>query len=260
MSPAQAPAQDAMASTPPSVAAEFLGDCRASLKEGAPEASMAPHPASSLAAAGILLPVAACAAANAVGDVLESARDRLNDAWASGKSTMLSPTHQQLQYALEASAALHWAKEKSAAESKTRLAKVLDLYKVRLRPVAADGNCQFRALSVQLYGDESQHAALRQRVVQQLRERRDRYDGYMLGSYEEYLERMARDSEWGDNVTLQAASDILNCEIHVLTDNPGSDLLNLSPEPCEGRPQMDRPLCIAFLTEVHYDAVIIESE
>lgn len=259
VSPARTPAHDTIASTSASVAAEFLGGSKTLLK-GAPQASTTQAPPSSIAAAGISLPVAACAAANAVGDVLESARDRLNEAWASGKSTMLSPTHEQLQYALQASAALHWAKEKSASESKARLAKVLDLYKVRLRPVEADGNCQFRALSVQLYGDETHHSALRQRVVQQFRERRDRYEGYMLGSYEDYLERMARDSEWGDNVTLQAASDILNCEIHVLTDNAGSDLLNLSPEPREGGQQMDRPLCIAFVTEVHYDAVIHESE
>jgi len=72
---------------------------------------------------------------------------------------------------------------------------------------------------------------------------------------------MARDGEWGDNVTLQATSDLLNCEIHVLTDQPGSELLELRPEvktEAEASPQQ-KALCLAFLTEVHYDAVVVEA-
>jgi len=137
------------------------------------------------------------------------------------------------------------------------LARVLDKYQVKLRPVEADGNCQFRALSVQLCGDEAQHAVLRKRVTQHLRDRRERFEGYMLGEFEEYLERMERDGEWGDNVTLQAASDILSRDILVLTDRAGtSELLELHPEIASEEEQR-RPLCLAFLTEVHYDAVLM---
>lgn len=200
-----------------------------------------------------------------------------------------------LQEAIQASADYQKAIEVSSAESRARLAKVLDLYKAKIRPVEADGNCQFRALSAQLYGDEGHHAALRARVAAQLRERRERYENFVHESYDQYVDRMSRNGEWGDNVTLQAASDVLGCEIHVLTDQPGSGCLELSPEgaPCNtdsaalgdsatvqdaavsSEPGKDsggaqweatihqsrqRPLCLTFLTEVHYDAFEIEGE
>jgi len=171
---------------------------------------------------------------------------------------MMSPQEVELQMTLLASAELQHAIEMSAAESRARLSKVLDLYNLKLRPVMADGNCQFRALSVQLYGNEAHHAAIRQRLIQQLVEKRDRYEGSHLGTFEEYVERMARDGEWGDNLTLQAASDLLNCDIHVLTDNAESGLLEIHPEAQQSKPH-ERSLCLAFLTEVHYDAVIIET-
>lgn len=200
------------------------------------------------------MPQAARKAADALGDALEGAFEKFSRAL---PTPWLLPVNSELQNALLASAELQEAREKSAAESRARLATVLDKYQVKLRPVDADGNCQFRALSVQLCGDEAQHAALRKRVTQHLRDRRERYEGYVLGQFDEYLERMERDGEWGDNVTLQAASDVLSRNILVLTDRSGtSELLELNPE-IASEEEQHQPLCLAFLTEVHYDAVIM---
>lgn len=245
--------------------AEFLGGCRQETVRPPASAPAATPPDTRGASTGISLPIAARTAAYAISDMFDSARDKLNEALAvqdGAKPSLPMQSQTELQLALRESQELQQAVERSAAESRTRLAKVLDLYQLRLRPVQADGNCQFRALAVQLYGDESHHAALRARVVQQLRQRPDRYEGYMYGTYENYLEEMTRDGHWGDNVTLQAASDLLNREIQVLTDQPGSSLLELKPEArsdaCEGTPQQGA-LCLAFLTEVHYDAVVFEA-
>jgi len=244
---------------PPSLGKEFLTATAA--------AALAPPSARKLArtgrelgaaqkAVGALsdMPQAARKAADVLGNALKGPLERFNRAL---PTPWLSPANSELQCALLASAELHEAREKSAAEARARLARVLDKYQVKLRPVEADGNCQFRALSVQLCGDEAQHAVLRKRVTQHLRDRRERFEGYMLGEFEEYLERMERDGEWGDNVTLQAASDILSRDILVLTDRAGtSELLELHPEIASEEEQR-RPLCLAFLTEVHYDAVLM---
>merc|ERR1712232_682580 len=134
-----------------------------------------------------------------------------------------------MQIALQASVDLQQAIEASAVEARTRLASVMDLYQAKIRPVEADGNCQFRALAAHLYGDEARHAELRALVVRQLQAKPQRYAPYVQGTYDEYTKRMARDTEWGDNVTLQAASDVLGREIHVLTDKPGSECIELRP-------------------------------
>lgn len=143
----------------------------------------------------------------------------------------------------------------SAAQARSRLCRVMDLFQAEAQPVQGDGNCQFRAVSVQLYGEEEHHVALRARVVQQLLACPERYAGFMPEPYDEYVKRIARDGEWGDNVTLQAMSNMLGCQINVLTDVPGAECVEVFP--VTGSDAKEPPLCLTFLTEVHYDAARI---
>jgi hypothetical protein len=75
-----------------------------------------------------------------------------------------------------------------------------------------DSNCtppipQFRALSDQLYQTPDHHEFVREQIISQLKTNRDAYDGYVPMAYDDYLEKVARNGEWGDHVTLQAAAD-----------------------------------------------------
>jgi len=158
----------------------------------------------------------------------------------------------ELQRALLESVSLDEATQASAAEARKRLERVMDLYHAKPTPVQADGNCQFRAVSVQMYGDQGYHGALRARVVAQLKETPERYADFVHEPYDEYVKRMARGGEWGDNVTLQAASDALGTDIHILTDIAGAEYVEVHPKEKAGASQ--KPLCLTFLTEVHYDA------
>jgi len=158
-----------------------------------------------------------------------------------------------LQSALKESRELGKAVEQSRAAARARLEGVLKLYQAKLRPIEGDGNCQFRAISLQLYGDQTHHSSLRSRVVEQFRTRRDWYAPYVERDFDEYCESMEHDGMWGDNVSLQAACDTLGCEIRVLTDVPGSECVELHPTlKMTGATQ--QPLCLTFMTEVHYDA------
>ncbi|KAL0905428.1 hypothetical protein M5K25_023848 [Dendrobium thyrsiflorum] len=73
--------------------------------------------------------------------------------------------------------------------------------------VSGDGNCQFRAISDQLYGSSEYHKLVRKEVVKQLKEFRSIYEGYIPMKYKKYRKKMAKSGEWGDHVTLQAAAD-----------------------------------------------------
>mmetsp|Transcript_22342 Transcript_22342/g.61927 ORF Transcript_22342/g.61927 Transcript_22342/m.61927 type:complete len:201 (-) Transcript_22342:376-978(-) len=140
--------------------------------------------------------------------------------------------------------------------ARRRLSHVLDLYQAKRRSVAGDGNCQFRALSLQLHDSEDCHRAVRQCVVEQLKTRPDLYAPFVEGAYDRYIARMARNTEWGDHITLQAACDALGCEIHVLTDQPGAECLSLSPTTCDEPTR--RPVCLALQTDLHYDAAYLK--
>ncbi len=48
-----------------------------------------------------------------------------------------------------------------------------------LKDVVGDGNCCFRALSDQLFGNEAQHNDIRQRTCQYMRQNRDQFQPFM---------------------------------------------------------------------------------
>lgn len=158
----------------------------------------------------------------------------------------------ELQWALLVSAS-----EKDAgaavADARERLKHVMELYRARAVPVRGDGNCQFRALAQQLYHDEDHHGAARARVLQQLKATPDRYMQFVDEPFSRYLERLACNGEWGDNVTLQAASDAFGVQIQVFTDMPEAPLVEVCPVGGAIHPAQ-KPLCLTFLTEIHYDA------
>jgi len=177
-----------------------------------------------------------------------------------------SSDDRELHEALIASATLFAKIENQRAEAQKRLMQVVALYRAHVHPVQADGNCQFRAISFALYGNEEHHADLRGQVVDQMRKMPKDYAQFVYEPYHDYVARMARDGEWGDNVTLQAASDVLDCRMQVLTDVPGSESVMVYPKnlrSTEGLVQqplrsLRESICLTFLTEHHYDAAIVD--
>ena len=86
--------------------------------------------------------------------------------------------------------------------------------------IDADGNCQFRALADQLFGDQECYAECRAAAINQLRSEPDRYREFITEDWETYVSRMENDGEWGDNITLQAAADYYEVTAHVFSHDP----------------------------------------
>ena len=108
----------------------------------------------------------------------------------------------------------------AAMKDHARLKQRIKLYGLKERTVRGDGNCQFRALSDQLYGAEKNHAEIRSSVVKHLRLYKERYNPYVPEDYEVYVRKMSQDSTWGDHVTLQAAADVYGTRICVISSYP----------------------------------------
>lgn len=94
-----------------------------------------------------------------------------------------------------------------ASQDHQRLLQRLNAYGLFEAKVSGDGNCQFRAVSDQLYGSPEHHKHVRKEVVKQLKQFRSVYEGYVPMKYRKYRKKMAKSGEWGDHVTLQAAAD-----------------------------------------------------
>mmetsp|Transcript_26992 Transcript_26992/g.58755 ORF Transcript_26992/g.58755 Transcript_26992/m.58755 type:complete len:184 (-) Transcript_26992:277-828(-) len=147
--------------------------------------------------------------------------------------------------------ATHIGRERVARRKEGNLAKLLRSQNLREKEVLGDGNCQFRALADQLYGQEDHHQTVRGLVIQQLEAGAEHYHGFVPGRYSDYLKAMARSGTWGDHVTLQAAADILGVRINVLTDYITDGFIEVIPQ----QQKSEKILKITFWQEVHYNSV-----
>ena len=83
------------------------------------------------------------------------------------------------------------------------------LHQLGLRPldVGGAGDCFFRAVSHQLYGDPSHHWYIRQAGIHYLRENPEHFiERNMQNSWNEYLTNMSLQGSWCDAVIMQAVA------------------------------------------------------
>ncbi|KAI7630982.1 cysteine proteinase [Hortaea werneckii] len=126
------------------------------------------------------------------------------------------------------------------------LLSALGLYAADIR---GDGNCLFNALSDQIYGHQNEHAAIRSRVINYMREHGDYYKQFIdvhpgggirrnpkrknAGSYsspasivppseaeidrvfESHLQSMARGGTWGDNMEITAFAAAFDVDVKI---------------------------------------------
>ena len=141
-----------------------------------------------------------------------------------------------------------------------RLRDRLKDFGLREHEVAGDGNCQFRALAHQLAADVERHGEVRARVARQLALERERYEDFCVideasvdADFDGFVRRMAKDAEWGDNVTLQAAADAYGVYVCLVTSYESRGILRVEPK---APPAHARTIWVAFWAEVHYSSIM----
>ncbi|CAN6462485.1 unnamed protein product [Victoria cruziana] len=143
-----------------------------------------------------------------------------------------------------------------ATSDHQRLLDRLQLYNLTELKVQGDGNCQFRALSDQFYRTSEHHNFVRQEIVNQLSAHPEIYAGYVPMAYRDYLEKMLKDGEWGDHVTLQAAADWYGVKICVFTSFKDTCMIEILPNIEKSK----RVIFLSFWAEVHYNSIYPEEE
>ena len=95
----------------------------------------------------------------------------------------------------------------------------LRLHQLGLRPVdvGGDGDCFFRAVSHQLYGDPNHHLLIRQAGVQYLSNNPERFiESNTENSWNEYINNMSVQGTWCDALFVQVATGCQNVPIHII--------------------------------------------
>lgn len=143
-----------------------------------------------------------------------------------------------------------------ATSDHERLLNRLQLYDFVEVKVQGDGNCQFRALSDQLYNTPDRHQVVRQRIVNQLRSHPEIYEGYVPMEYGDYLKKMSKNGEWGDHVTLQAAADSYGVKILVMTSFKDTCYIEILPINQKSK----GAIFLSFWAEVHYNSIYFQGD
>ncbi|KAG8648549.1 hypothetical protein MANES_08G009100v8 [Manihot esculenta] len=141
-----------------------------------------------------------------------------------------------------------------ATSDHERLLNRLQLYDFVEVKVQGDGNCQFRALSDQLYNTPDRHKVVRLHVVNQLRSHPEIYEGYVPMEYGDYLKKMSKSGEWGDHVTLQAAADSYGVKILVMTSFKDTCYIEILPIDQKSK----GVIFLSFWAEVHYNSIYFQ--
>ena len=91
--------------------------------------------------------------------------------------------------------------------------KALEDQNYYLHPVSGDGNCLFRSVAHQIYGNDSFHDIVRQKCLEYMESESEFFSQFVVGGMETfhlYLEAKRRDGCWGDDPEIEAMCELYN--------------------------------------------------
>jgi OTU domain-containing protein 3 len=130
--------------------------------------------------------------------------------------------------------------------------------------IEADGNCLFRSISDQLYHDfGNNHAEIRDEICNFMEGHKDEFSLFLVlddedakgeedaADFEEYIQNMRKDGEWGGNLELVAASRMYRRNITVYSANLSAFTIEHGSEKESAGPD----LMVTFHDNDHYNSV-----
>ncbi|CAM9746287.1 unnamed protein product [Ectocarpus sp. 12 AP-2014] len=127
----------------------------------------------------------------------------------------------------------------------------------QLRRQEGDGNCLFRAISQQIYGDPGMHGDIRRQCLDFMRKERDHYSQFVSEAFDSYVSRKEKDGVHGNNPEMQAASELFNRPIEVYVPEKGTAPINIFHG---GYRSGNAPIRVSYHGGNHYNAIVDPEE
>ncbi|KAI5058438.1 hypothetical protein GOP47_0027017 [Adiantum capillus-veneris] len=122
---------------------------------------------------------------------------------------------------------------------------------LEVRRMAEDGNCLFRAVADQVYGDPEMHSETRQMCIDYMEKERDHFSQFVTESFSAYCKRKRRDRAFGNNLEIQAMAEMYNRPIHIFCY--GSEPKNIF----QGSYETDLPpIRLSYHRNNHYNSLV----
>ena len=125
-------------------------------------------------------------------------------------------------------------------------------------PMDGDGNCLFRAISLQVYGDVTMHMDVRRDCLDYMERDADHFRDFVTSvgdeEFNEYVARKRKNGVHGNHAEIQAMSELYNRSIEVYVPDHGIEPINIFHSEYKG--VGDAPIRLCYMDGNHYDAVI----
>jgi hypothetical protein len=188
------------------------------------------------------------------------------DEWLPRDSERIAPHgwHTRTRTVYKPSNTKYWATHERKAQISTgdsraaQYIRALTARSLALYPMGGDGNCLFRSVAHQVYGDQELHAVTRRAAVEYMAVEQGFFRPFIAGEhddFEAYIGRMAVSGEWGDDPEIQALSELYDrsVEIWAWDEAAGARKLRVfSSARADARP----PIRLSYYGGGHYDSVV----
>ncbi|XP_048578012.1 uncharacterized protein LOC125559885 [Nematostella vectensis] len=123
--------------------------------------------------------------------------------------------------------------------------------------VGGGGDCFFKSVSHQLYGNSNKHAEIRALGVRYLKDNPERFiESIIDSSWSQYLTNMSLQGTWANHIIIQAVADAMSLKIHIIESDSNIREVTLV-EPANTIINNIRTIYIGHIGQVHYVSVII---
>lgn len=117
-----------------------------------------------------------------------------------------------------------------------------------------DGNCLFRAVSLQVYGDASMHGEVRERCLDFMARDEEHFSLFVTDEpFQSYISRKRQLGVHGNNPEIQALSELFNRPVEVFTPQTGGTPINIFQSEYK---TSDAPIRLSYHDAAHYNAVV----
>ena len=131
---------------------------------------------------------------------------------------------------------------------------------LEIQEIKGDGNCLYRAFAHQIYGDQSVYLKVKEKCLAYLEQEEEffgQFTEFGPNDFDKYIIMKSRDGVWGDDLEIQAMSEIYNrkVEIYALSEVPMKTFREASMDRLE-REQTSEPIRLSYHGMNHYNALV----
>lgn len=141
-----------------------------------------------------------------------------------------------------------------------------------IRPQAGDGNCLFRSIADELFDDPQLHQVVRHLICSYMSSAATARESYGMyfetpDAYDGYLQRLAQDGTWGDELCIHAASHVFHVTITVISSTESYWVQSFQAPMTEsgggdtGLEPHSHPshrIFLAYTNPVHFDSIRLD--